>query len=166
MKPKTKVEKQNDVVEQRMGALMRFQDFIEDRDFRLWEEDPKEQLIERFKDRETINEELPPATEYFVKALLETKDTSLTHKIIKTCELDYPRTITATYTVPDGMDEEEFFDLLMSGGAEKIVEYEGEDREEDYNHLHFNEYLVFQLNPMFCELYSLKAAMNEEKEAA
>ena len=166
MKPKTKVEKQNDVVEQRMGALMRFQDFIEDRDFSLWEEDPKEQLIERFKDRETINEELPPATEYFVKALLEMKDAALIQHIQKTCELDYPRTITATYKVPDGMDEEEFFDLLMSGEAKKIDEYDGMDREDEYTDLTFNEYFAFQLNPMFCELYSLKAAMNEEKEAA
>jgi len=166
MKAKAKAEKQNDVVEQRMGALMRFQDFIEDRDFLLWEEDPKKALIERFKQCETIKGETPPATEHFVKALLEMKDAALIQHIQKTCELDYPRTITATYKVPDGMDEEEFFDLLMSGGAEKIDEYEGEDREEDYNHLHFNEYLVFQLNPMFCELYSLKAAMNEEKEAA
>ena len=166
MEAKAKAEKQNDVVEQRMGALMRFQDFIEDRDFSLWGEDPKEQLIKRFKNYETALGHLPAATEHFVKALLETKDTSLTHKIKKTCELDYPRTITRTYAVPDGIDEEEFFDLLWSGEAKKIDEYEGEDREDEYTDFHFNEHFVFQLNPMFREWYSLKAATNEEEEAA
>lgn len=166
MKARAKAEKQNDVVEQRMGSLMRFQDFIEDRDFSLWGENPEEQLIKKFKDSETILGELPAATEHFVKALLEMKEASLIQHIQKTCELDYPRTITATYKVPDGMDEEEFFDLLMSGEAEKIDEYDGMDREDEYTDLTFNEYFAFQLNPMFCELYSLKAAMNEEKEAA
>ena len=166
MEAKAKAEKQNDVVEQRMGALMRFQDFLEDREFLLWEEDPKKALIERFKQGETIKGETPPATEYFVKALLEMKDAALIQIIKKTCELEYPRTITATYEVPDGMDEEEIFDLLWSGEAEKIDECEGEDREDEYTDFHFNEHFVFQLNPMFREWYSLKAATNEEEEAA